>query len=151
LQLGRDQARVQGEDDQLRLLIQGGREALLVGAGGAEVALQTEQGTTLAPQTRCNYVWSSNQSLGALTCRDVPSTSSQLTYQLWATRGDKVIPLAAFTPRPDGSASVLVKYPSDPTGPVTDMWVTLEAQAAARTRPSSEIVMQRTAPQQVQR
>jgi hypothetical protein len=109
------------------------------------------QGTSLAPSTKCNYVWSTNQSLGALTCRDVPSTSSQLTYQLWATRGDKTIPLASFTPRQDGSASVLVKYPSDPTGPVTDMWVTLETQASSRTRPSNEIVLQRSAPQQVQR
>ncbi len=109
------------------------------------------QGTTLAPQSKCNYVWSTTQSLGALTCKDIPGTSSQLAYQLWAVRGDKVIPLASFQPRTDGSASVLVKYPADPTGPVTDMWVTLEQATSSHSKPSTDVVLQRAAPQQAAR
>jgi hypothetical protein len=108
------------------------------------------RGTNLAPSARCNYVWSSQQAVGALTCKDVPFTAFGLTYELWATRGDKTVAVATFQPRNDGTASVLVKFPANTEGPVNNMWVTLE-QNSTHTRPSSEVVMQRVPNQQAAR
>jgi len=100
------------------------------------------QGTSLAANATCNYVWSSSQKVGALTCKDLPQTALSLTYELWATRGDKTIPLGSFLARYDGTASILVKFPPDTPGEVTNMWVTLEQQSGMRTQPSSSVVLQ---------
>ena len=97
-------------------------------------------------------MWSRNQGIGALTCKDVPSTATNLTYALWAQRGDKTIPLGTFTPRNDGTASVLVRYPSDAgEGPLTDMWVTLETRGASAQRPAGQTILQRIPPNQASR
>ena len=110
------------------------------------------QGTTLAPSARCNYVWSTKQSVGALTCKDLPSTAFALTYELWTTKGEKTVPVGTFLPRTDGSASVLVKFPADTPGPISNMWVTLEQQASTpRAKPSSEVVLTRSPDQQAAR
>ncbi|HLG11105.1 MAG TPA: anti-sigma factor, partial [Dehalococcoidia bacterium] len=52
----------------------------------------------------CSYVWSTKQSLGALTCKNLPSTALALTYELWATKGQSTLALGSFEPRVDGSA-----------------------------------------------
>lgn len=110
------------------------------------------EGTSLAPTSRCNYVWSTKQSYGALTCKDLPSTAFSLTYELWATKGDKTLPLGTFGPRVDGSASLLVKFPTDATGPVSNMWVTLEQQQPQpRSKPSNDVVLQRSPESQAAR
>jgi hypothetical protein len=99
-------------------------------------------------------VWSRTQAIGALTCKDVPSTTTNLTYALWAQRGDKTIPLGTFTPRLDGTASVLVRYPNGPEageGPLTDMWVTLETRGVTAQRPSGQTILQRIPPNQASR
>lgn len=100
------------------------------------------QGTPLAANATCNYVWSSSQKVGALTCKDLPQTALSLIYELWATKGDKTVPLGSFLARYDGTASVLVKFPPDTPGEVTSMWVTLEQQNAARSQPSASVVLQ---------
>ena len=109
-------------------------------------------GTTLAPQAKCSYVWSSKQTVGALTCKDLPTTAFALTYELWVTKGDKTVPVGTFVPRFDGTAALLVKFPSDTPGPVNNLWVTLEQQgSAARRAPSAEVIVQKSAEQQAAR
>ncbi len=98
-------------------------------------------GTAIAPKSTCNYVWSKKQSVGALTCKDMPSTAFSLVYELWAIKGDRSVALGAFTPRGDGTASLLVRYPDNAAGPVTNLWVTLESDSAVRTVPSSQVVL----------
>jgi hypothetical protein len=110
------------------------------------------EGTALAPTSRCNYVWCTMQSYGALTCKDLPSTAFALTYEFWATKGDKTVPLGTFVPRFDGSANLLVKFPPETPGPVSNMWVTLEQQQAQpRSRPSNDVVLQRSPESQAAR
>jgi hypothetical protein len=110
------------------------------------------QGTTLAPSAHCNYVWSTDQGAGALTCKGLPTTAFMLTYELWATKGDKTVAVGTFLPRTDGSAQMLVKFPPDTPGPVSNLWVTLEQQQSqVRQRPSSEVVLQTVAGQQAAR
>src|SRR5262249_43816257 len=46
------------------------------------------EGTSMAPEASCRYVWSTKQSLGALTCRALPSLSTVLTYEFWAVKGE---------------------------------------------------------------
>ena len=109
-------------------------------------------GTSVAPNSSCNYVWSRQQGIGALTCKDIPSTATNLTYSLWAQRGEKTVPLGSFTPRLDGTASFLVRYPTDAgEGPLTDMWVTLETREASRQRPTGQTILQRIPPNQASR
>lgn len=100
-------------------------------------------GTSAAPSARCSYVWSSKQAAGALTCKDLPQLGQSLNYELWATKGDKTIAVGSFLPRGDGTAALLVKFPSDAEGPITNLWVTQEPTGGARTRPSNDIVLQR--------
>ncbi|HEY4685826.1 MAG TPA: anti-sigma factor [Dehalococcoidia bacterium] len=110
------------------------------------------QGTQVAPQATCSYVWSTQQGLGALTCKNLPSTGFMLTYELWATKGDKTLAVGTFLPRDDGTASLLVKFPTDAEGPVSNLWVTLEQQTSGtRARPSNEVVLFRSPDQQAQR
>ena len=132
-------------DEQSRLLV----VALDPQLVPAELA-----GTSVAPNSACNYVWSRTQSIGALTCKDIPSTATNLTYSLWAQRGEKTIPLGSFIPRLDGTASVLVRYPSGAEageGPLTDMWVTLETRGVSVQRPSGQMILQRIPPNQATR
>ena len=98
-------------------------------------------GTNIAPRASCNYVWSTKQGIGALTCKDMPSTAFSVEYELWAIKGDQAVALGAFTPRTDGSASLLVTYPESAVGAVTNMWVTLEDATALRNIPSSDVVL----------
>jgi hypothetical protein len=99
------------------------------------------RGTSLAPEASCNYVWSGKQDVGALTCKDMPSTATTLVYELWATKGDKNIPLGSFQPRFDGTGQLLVKFPQTVEGNVTALWVTLEELSTARPAPSSQVVL----------
>ena len=95
-------------------------------------------GTSIAPKADCNYVWSTKQSVGALTCKSMPSTAFSYVYELWAIKGDRAIDLGTFTPRTDGTASLLVKYPGNAEGPVTNLWVTLEDSSAAAHLPQRQ-------------
>ncbi len=100
------------------------------------------QGTAVAPQARCNYVWSTKQALGALTCKDLPTTSFGSIYQLWVTKGEKTVAVGAFLARTDGTAALLVKFPPETPGSVNNLWVTLETQSASvPARPSNEVVL----------
>jgi hypothetical protein len=99
----------------------------------------------------CSYVWSTKQSLGALTCKNLPSTALALTYELWATKGGNTVPLGSFEPRVDGSASLLVTIPNWAPGPVTSLWVTLESANGGRDKPSNQVVLQPVPSQQAQR
>ena len=100
-------------------------------------------GTSSAPSARCSYVWSSKQVAGALTCKDLPQPAASANYELWATKGEKTLAVGSFLPRGDGTAALLVRFPSDAEGPITNLWVTHEQTGATRTRPSSDIVLQR--------
>lgn len=115
--------------------------------------LPTElKGTSLAPGASCDYVWSEKQSIGALTCKELPGTSFGVNYELWATRGDKTVPVGTFVPRTDGTAQLLVKFPQDLAGPVTDLWVTLERQSSAvRSSPLGSVILSRSPEQQAAR
>ncbi len=109
------------------------------------------QGTSVAPQARCRYVWSTKQSLGALTCQNLFSISPSLTYQFWMTKGDKTVSVGTLTPRADGSASLLVKPTPEALGPVTNMFVTLETTSSVASKPSSDFVLTQVPPQQAAR
>ncbi len=110
------------------------------------------QGTNLAPGAACDYVWSSKQAIGALTCKELRSVSFGVNYALWAVKGDKTIAIGTFVPRSDGTAQLLVKFPQDAQGPVTDMWVTLERLSSPpRTSPQGEVILSRSTEQQAAR
>lgn len=124
---------------------------LLVIALDPDLVPSELQGTSLAPMATCGYVWSSKQGVGALTCRDLPTTAFFLNYELWATKGDKTVPLGTFLPRTDGTASLLVKFPEDAAGSVSNMWVTLEQTGTTRSKPSNDVVLNRAPDQQAAR
>lgn len=110
------------------------------------------QGTNLAPGATCRYVWSTKQSLGALTCQSLPSIGFTLTYDLWLAKGEHVINAGTFAPRPDGTAQLLVKLPPNaPEGPVTNMWVTLESASPTLSRPTGEVVLNQSPSHQAAR
>jgi anti-sigma-K factor RskA/putative zinc finger protein len=112
------------------------------------------QGTSVAPDASCRYVWSTKQTLGGLTCSKLPAISFTLSYQLWAVRGDKVTSMGTFTPRSDGSAQLLYKPSSEPGeggGPITNMFVTLEVSAQSSKQPSAEVILRRSPDQQAAR
>lgn len=109
------------------------------------------QGTSIAPEAHCRYVWSTKQSLGALTCQRLSAINFMLTYQLWAVRGEKVTSMGIFMPRPDGSAHLLYKPTGEGEGPITNMFVTLEAASQLARQPSLEVVLEKAPPQQASR
>jgi anti-sigma-K factor RskA len=109
------------------------------------------RGTSLAPGSTCSYVWSTKQAVGALTCKGLPQTSFSLSYELWAIKGDKSVALGSFLPRYDGTASMLVKFPSTSAGSVTTLWVTLEQISTSPSRPSEQIVLEPVPAQQAVR
>ena len=109
------------------------------------------QGTPLASTATCSYVWSVKQSIGALTCKDMPSTSFASSYELWAQKGNDTLPLGTFVPRTDGSASLLVTFPGWSTGPMTNLWVTLESDGGSRSGPSAQVVLEPAPALQAQR
>lgn len=109
------------------------------------------QGTPLASAASCSYVWSVKQSIGALTCKDMPSTSFSSSYELWAQKGNDTLPLGTFVPRNDGTASLLVTFPGWATGPMTNLWVTLESEEGSRGGPSAKVVLQPAPALQAQR
>lgn len=109
------------------------------------------QGTGFAAAAHCKYVWSTSHDVGALTCNNLPTLSSALTYELWMTKGDQTFSLGEFVPRYDGSANMLVEYP-EVEGPVTNLWVTLEQNGQfLRTKPSGDIALIRSPDQQAAR
>jgi hypothetical protein len=109
------------------------------------------EGTSMAPDASCRYVWSTKQTLGALTCRALPSLSSVLTYEFWAVKGDKTVNLGGFSPRSDGSASLLVKPMPEAPGAPTAMWVTLELATGVVSKPSTQVVLHQAPSQQASR
>jgi anti-sigma-K factor RskA len=124
---------------------------LLVLALDPELVPTDLEGTQLAPSATCNYVWSTKQSVGALTCRDLPQTSFTLNYELWVNKGESMLAVGSFVPRSDGTAALLVKFPEEIEGPVNDLWVTLESIQGQRAQPSQEIILQRAPASQANR
>ncbi len=114
--------------------------------------LPTElQGTNIAPEAQCRYVWSTKQSIGALTCQKLPAISFALAYDLWAVRGDKVVSMGTFSPRQDGSAHLLVKPTGEGGGPITNMFVTLEGSNQPPKQPGAQIILEKAPDQQAAR
>jgi Anti-sigma-K factor rskA, C-terminal/Putative zinc-finger len=109
------------------------------------------QATPLAGSASCSYVWSVKQSIGALTCKNLPATGVAKTYELWASKGSDTVPLGSFEPRIDGSGSLLVTFPGWASGPVTNLWVTLESDTGSRSTPSAQVVLRPAPPLQAQR
>ena len=125
---------------------------LLVIALDPDLVPSELQGTNLAPGAACDYVWSVKQSIGALTCKELRGVSFGVNYALWAVKGDKTIPVGTFVPRADGTAQLLVKFPQDAPGPVTDLWVTLERLSSPpRNTPQGEVILSRSPEQQAAR
>jgi Anti-sigma-K factor rskA, C-terminal len=108
-------------------------------------------GTPLASSSSCSYVWSVKQSLGALTCKNLPALGAASNYELWAAKGQDTLPLGTFAPRLDGTASLLVTFPGWANGPVTNLWVTLEANDASPNSPSQQVVLRPAPALQAQR
>jgi len=109
------------------------------------------EGTPLASASSCSYVWSVKQSIGALTCKNLPSTSFTSSYELWAQKGNDTLPLGTFVPRDDGTASLLVTFPGWATGPMTNLWVTVEPSDGSRGGPSAQVVLEPAPALQAQR
>ncbi len=113
------------------------------------------EGTQLAPEAGCSYVWSRTQEVGALTCQDLPSTSFSLVYELWVTLGDETIGVGTFLPRTDGTAQLLVKLPAEVPGRMSRIWVTLEQQTPTgetlSSSPGDEVILLPVPPQQAAR
>ncbi len=127
------------------------QSTLLVVALDPDLVPTELRGTSLAPGSTCSYVWSTKQSVGALTCKGLPQTSFSLSYQLWAIKGDKSVALGSFLPNFDGTASMLVKFPPTSQGAVTTLWVTLEQTSGTPSRPSEQIVLEPLPAQQAVR
>ena len=120
------------------------QEALLVLALDPDLIPTELQGTQFAPDASCSYVWSTKQEVGALTCKNMPTTSFLLAYELWVVRGDTLVAVGAFVPRADGTAQLLVKFPEDSEGPVSNVWITLEQVSASSgmdDEPSDEVIL----------
>jgi hypothetical protein len=81
----------------------------------------------------------------------MPSTSFASSYELWAQKGNDTLPLGTFAPRTDGTASLLVTFPGWATGPMTNLWVTLEPEDGSRGGPSAQVVLQPAPALQAQR
>lgn len=113
------------------------------------------EGTQLAPEAGCSYVWSRTQEIGALTCQGLPSTSFSLVYELWVTLGDETIGVGTFLPRTDGTAQLLVKLPAEVPGGMSRIWVTLEQQSQTgetlSSSPGDEVILLPVPPQQAAR
>ncbi len=109
------------------------------------------QGTPLASGASCSYVWSVKQSIGALTCKNMPATSFESDYELWAQKGNDTLALGTFVPHNDGTGSLLVTFPGWATGPMTNLWVTLESQPNSRSGPSAQVVLKPAPALQAQR
>ena len=124
---------------------------LLVLALDPDLSPTELEGTRLASTAACSYVWSTKQSVGALTCRDLPTTAFSLTYELWVLKGGELLALGTFLPRDDGTAAMLVKFPEETAGPVDNLWVTLETFGVDRSEPSAEIVLKRAPANQAAR
>ncbi len=94
---------------------------------------------------QCRYVWSTAQGGGALTCQNLPVISFALTYQLWAVRGERTYSMGTFSPAPDGTVSLLYRPTGEgsATGPITNMFVTLESASSVARQPSAEVILQR--------
>jgi hypothetical protein len=109
-------------------------------------------GTSLAPGASCRYIWSTKQSLGALTCQNIPSIGFTLAYGLWIQKGDQLINAGTFAPRPDGTAQLLVKLPAELADVrIDNIWVTLESSPVIVNRPSAEVVLDRAPSHQAAR
>jgi anti-sigma-K factor RskA len=123
---------------------------LLVLALDPDVIPTELQGTAIAPEASCRYVWSTKQSLGGLTCAKLPAISYTLTYQLWVVRGDKATSMGTFSPGADGSSQLLYKPSGESTGsgPITNMFVTLEVSSPTSGQPSAQVVLARAAQDQ---
>lgn len=125
---------------------------LLVVALDPELIPSELRGTTLAPGASCDYVWSTKQSIGALTCRDLPGVSFGVSYELWANKGEQIVPVGTFVPRDDGTAQLLVKFPQDLQGPVTDLFVTLERLSSPpQATPTGSVILVQQTDQQAAR
>ncbi len=110
--------------------------------------------TNGAVQTQCRYVWSGTQVAGALNCQNMPAISFALTYQLWAVRGERTVSMGTFTPRPDGTASLLYKPTNDGSGgsgPIVTLFVTLESASSIARQPSAEVILEKSTVQQASR
>ncbi len=108
-----------------------------------EVISWQMEGTGLAPDAQCHYVWSAYESMGLLSCSKLPDRVAR-TYQMWITRGDRTVAVGSFLPEADGSANALVRLPADaPSGQVSRMWVTLEWAGTTPTTPGSDVVLVR--------
>lgn len=125
---------------------------MLVIALDPELVPTELKGTSLAPGAACDYVWSTKQAIGAMTCKELRGVSFGVNYALWAVKGDKVVPIGTFVPRTDGTAQLLVKFPQDAPGPVNDMWVTLERLSSPpKTTPQGEVILSKSPEQQAAR
>jgi anti-sigma-K factor RskA len=109
------------------------------------------QGTQLANAATCSYVWSVKQSIGALTCKNMPNTGFSSVYELWAQKGNDTLALGTFSPHDDGTGSLLVTFPGWATGPMTNLWVTLEQGTGSTGGPSAQVVLEPAPPLQAQR
>ena len=107
-------------------------------------------GTQIAPEAFCSYIWSKEQVLGALSCKSLPGVAWDQIYELWVTKGGQTVVAAAFEPRADGSAHVLVNLP-EVQGPVTKLFVTLEPYFTRGRTPSAKIILEPKPPESVSR
>ena len=150
LRLQNDLASTKNQQRQMASTLEE-QSTLIVLALDPELVPTELQGTSVAPDAGCRYVWSTKQSLGALTCQNLPSIGTSLSYEFWALKGDKTVSLGAFAPRNDGTASLLVKPRPDAPGAPANMWITLEFSSGSGGRPSSEVVLRQTPPPQASR
>lgn len=143
LKLQQDMNSARSQQQQLSTTLQD-QATLLVIALDPELVPTALEGTEIAPSASCGYVWSKQQSLGALTCKGLPAISFSLTYELWALKGDKLVQVASVVPQTDGSAQILVRFPADAPGLITDMWVTLETgRNQTRAKPSDQVILRK--------
>ena len=125
---------------------------LLVVALDPDLIPSELKGTNLAPGASCDYVWSVKQSIGALTCRDLPGVSFGVNYELWAAKGEQIVPIGTFVPSSEGTAQLLVKFPTEIQGPVTDLFVTLERLSSPpKSTPQGSVILSRATDQQAAR
>lgn len=141
------------EDEQRRMATRLEEQSKIIALVLDPDALPSDlQGTSLAPEAHCYYLWSAYQSIGGLLCQDLPPAGPAGTYQMWMTKDGTTIAVGSLTAQPDGSATAVVRLSANaPPGPVTDMWVTRESGRAVPSKPGSDVVLARAPAEQTAR
>jgi hypothetical protein len=92
------------------------RDAVLSIASRPDLLRIEMTGTSAAPASSGQYLWSSTEALGALVAENLPPLPEGKTYQLWAVYADKWVSGGRFPVDAEGNGSVILRPSGDAPG-----------------------------------